>query len=152
MANAVKGKTTPKVVDRKRLGFGALKNSTAGSLETICTVKEAAGKGGSFGFTSKNWTRAKAGKKLLAVKIVNAEEEQPAFIPCSVAVTEMILSGEIKMKHLANLNIVETEEGRLKIVLPEGSSQDQMVEADDVKAEALEFGEGDFLPTDLLEF
>jgi hypothetical protein len=154
MAQVAKGKVvTPKVptVDFARLGFGKLANSNSGSLETICTVKDACGPNGQFGFTSKNWKRAQEGKKLLAVKIVNPDLDEPvAYIPCSVAVTEMILSGEIKMKHLASLPINETEEGRLKVTLPEGSSVDQMVDANAVKAETLEFAEGDFLPTDLL--
>lgn len=156
MAQVAKGKTTTskvvKTVDFARLGFGKLANSNSGSLETICTVKEACGPNGQFGFTSKNWKRAQEGKKLLAVKVVNPDLEQPTtYIPCSVAVTEMILSGEIKMKHLASLPIQETEEGRLKVTLPQGSSIDQMVEANAVNAEELEFSEGDFLPTDLLE-
>ena len=155
MANAIKGKATPKsakTVDFARLGFGKLANSNSGSLETICSVQEACGPNGQFGFTSKNWKRAQDGKKLLAVKIVNPDLDEPiAFIPCSVAVTEMILSGEIKMKHLAKLPINETEDGRLKVTLPEGSSVDQMIDATSVKAEALEFADGDFLPTDLLE-
>ena len=156
MKTTEKGKVTPKVttkaVDYTRLGFGKLANSNSGSLETICTVKEACGPNGQFGFTSKNWARAVAGKKLLAIKIVNPDLEEPTtYIPCSVAVTEMILSGEIKMKNLASLPIQETEEGRLKVTLPEGSSVDQLVDAKAVKAEALEFSEGDFLPVDLLE-
>jgi len=155
MATTSKGKVTPKVttkaVDYARLGFGKLANSNSGSLETICTVKEACGPNGQFGFTSKNWARAVAGKKLLAIKIVNPDLDEPTtYIPCSVAVTEMILSGEIKMKNLASLPINETEEGRLKVTLPEGSTVDQLVDAKSVKAEALEFAEGDFLPTDLL--
>ena len=156
MAQVAKGKTTTsKVVNisekvAERLGFGKLANS-GGGLEEICSVKDACGPNGQFGFTSKNWKRAVEGKKLLAVKIVNPDLENPVtYIPCSVAVTEMLLSGEIKMKHLASLPIQETEEGRLKVTLPEGSSVDQMVDANAVKAEKLEFSEGDFLPTDLL--
>lgn len=156
MAQVAKGKVAPKAttktVDFARLGFGKLANSASGSLEEICSVKEAAGPNGEFGFTEKNWKRAVAGKKLLAVKIVNPDLENPVtYIPCSVAVTEMILSGEIRMKHLAALPIQETEEGRLKVTLPEGSSTDQMVKTKAVKEEALEFGDGDFLPTDLLD-
>lgn len=156
MAQVAKGKVAPKAtaktVDFARLGFGKLANSNSGSLETICTVKEACGPNGQFGFTSKNWQRALAGKKLLAVKIVNPDLENPVtYIPCSVAVTEMLLRNEIKMKHLASLPINETEEGRLKVTLPEGSSVDQMVDAMNINAEALEFSDGDFLPTDLLE-
>ena len=157
MAQVAKGKTTTskvvKTIDYARLGFGKLANSNSGSLEEICTVIEACGPNGQFGFTSKNWKRALAGKKLLAVKIVNPDstENPVTYIPCSVAVTEMLLSGEIKMKHLAGLPIQETDEGRLKVTLPEGSSVDQMVDAMKVKAETLEFSDGDFLPTDLLE-
>ena len=156
MAKVAQGKTTTskvvKTVDYARLGFGKLANSASGSLEEICTVKDACGPNGQFGFTSKNWKRAQDGKKLLAVKIVNPDLENPVtFIPCSVAVTEMILSGEIKMKNLASLPIQETEDGRLKVTLPEGSGVDQMVDANAIKAEELEFSDGDFLPTDLLE-
>ena len=155
MAQVAKGKTTTskvvKTVDYARLGFGKLANSNSGGLEEICSVKDACGPNGQFGFTSKNWKRAVEGKKLLAVKIVNPDLENPVtYIPCSVAVTEMLLSGEIKMKHLASLPIQETEEGRLKVTLPEGSSVDQLVDAKEIKEEKLEFSEGDFLPTDLL--
>jgi len=156
MQKVAKGKTTTsKVVNisekvAERLGFGKLANS-GGGLEEICSVKDACGPNGQFGFTSKNWKRAVEGKKLLAVKIVNPDLENPVtYIPCSVAVTEMLLSGEIKMKHLASLPIQETEEGRLKVTLPEGSSIDQLVNAKEIKEEKLEFSDGDFLPTDLL--
>lgn len=156
MPQVAKGKTTTskvvKTVDFARLGFGKLANSNSGSLETICTVKEACGPNGQFGFTEKNWKRAVEGKKLLAVKIVNPDLEEPTtYIPCSVAVTEMLLRNEIKLKHLAALPIQETEEGRLKVTLPEGSGVDKLVNAKDVNEEALEFSDGDFLPTDLLE-
>lgn len=156
MAQVAKGKVAPKVttktVDFERLGFGKLANSNSGGLEEICTVIEACGPNGQFGFTEKNWKRAVAGKKLLAVKIVNPDLKEPVtYIPCSVPVTEMILRSEIKMKHLASLPIQETEDGKLKVTLPEGSGVDKLVDAKDVTAEALEFSDGDFLPTDLLE-
>ena len=156
MAQVAKGKVAPKAtaktVDFERLGFGKLANSASGSLEEICTVKEACGPNGQFGFTEKNWKRAVEGKKLLAVKIVNPDLENPVtYIPCSVAVTEMILRSEIKMKHLAALPIQETEDGKLKVTLPEGSGVDKLVDAKEINEEKLEFSDGDFLPTDLLE-
>lgn len=154
-AKATAPKKVAKSLDYERLGFGKLANSDNGSIEPICTVKEAAGNG-QFGFTERNWKRAVAKQKLLTVKIVNPDVEQPAFIVCSAAVNDMILSGELKITHLAGLDICEItqEDGekRLKICLPQGSSSDQMVDADAVNEEKLEFGSGDFLPEDLLGF
>ena len=150
-----KGTVTPKgnktvvnKVDYSRLAAAKM-DANQGTLETICTVKEAAGPNGKFGFTAKNWKLAVAGKKRVTVKFV-LENGDVYYIPTSSGITQMLLDKEINIKHLAGLPIGESEDGRLWITMEEGGI-DHLVDANEIETETIDLSD-DFLPVELLDF
>ena len=138
-------------IDSQRLGYNRLEQD--GNFEFICTVKEAAGKGGQYGFTSKSWSS----NKRLSVKFINKAGEV-AYIPCSTAISNMLRNEEMTIPQLGGMSVGEAPDKldkngnpQLWITMVEGSSKSTMFNADEINDEVLVLSE-DFLPEGLLTF
>ena len=144
--------TTVVAIDQDRLGYGRLA-SKEGNFDFICTVKQAAGPGGQYGFTSKSWNSSKR----LSVKFINKAGDV-TYIPCSTAITNMLRKEEMTIPQLGGMSVGEAPDKldkdgnpQLWITMVEGSSTSTMFNADEITDEELVLSD-DFLPEGLLNF
>ena len=127
------------------LNFQKYQGGTA-SLASLGTVKENAGKGGKIAFVRNNFNNP---DKRVAVVITNADGES-AVVACSSQVSDALRNKQLTIAQLAELNIIQNEEGINFIAMPAtGAIQEFSVDA--LKSEATPVS-ATFLPEELVAF
>lgn len=127
------------------LNFQKYQGGTS-SLASLGSVKENAGKGGKIAFVRNNYNNP---DKRVAVIITNANGES-AVVACSQQVSDALRNKQMKIEQLANLQIVQNEEGINFIAMPAtGAIQEFSVDA--LTAEPTPVS-ATFLPEELVAF
>lgn len=117
------------------------------TLTDLGTVKSNAGKGGKIAFIRKNFNNA---DKLVAVLITNSDNES-VVIACSKQVSDSLRKKEMNIAQLANLSILENEEGANYISMP-ASGGLQEFSLDSIATTTVEQEPANFLPEELIAF
>lgn len=119
------------------------------TLTNLGTVKSIAGKGGKIAFIRKNFTNP---DKLVAVIITNSDGESiDPPVACSKQVSDALRNKQMTIAQLANLSILENEEGAHYITMP-ASGGLQEFSLDSIATTVVEQQSAEFLPEELIAF
>ena len=113
-------------------------------LESVGTALSIAGKGGEIGLIRKNMNS----DKRLVLLIKNAKGESTT-VSCSEAVTKAFKAGQMKLSQIAQLEILENEEGVHFVSMPATGAIQSFKVADLQKhATPVEDVQAEFVPED----
>lgn len=120
--------------------------ASAGTLTSLGTVKENAGKGGKIAFIRNNFNNP---EKRVAV-VITQSNGNSAVVACSEQVSAELRSKKMNIQQLAGLEILENEEGVYFITMP-ATGAVQEFQVDELATEPTNVS-ATFLPEELIAF